>query len=330
MNCAPTFYPFKSRLIVNRLCTTVEIEVNDQTARQSAQRAAQFFDQAGLSRLVTKLYEKYIEVGQVGGQIVLQHCTAHERRDIASFLGKALSTNTTVKLRLADIEKALQHSFQCTLPDMLRASFPEREIVTRAEQRAMHAEHQARFHEALAALAAELPEDSRGRCWLKQGPHGLEWLFSRHKNTPGAEQERQLQQVRYVAHLLDQLPEPGAPERLALFAQRTSGDPHMLDPDRAAGRFLLLALSDLANDREESSYSLARSPQDREQALRLYGGAGLLVDMISSNVAVFNLAEAIYLNGMPDPLVQAAGNRVLLLPMRQLLEWKRLVPASAT
>ena len=299
--------------------------MNDQPARQNAQRAAQFFAQAGLSRLVTKLYEKYIEVGQVGGQIVLQHCTAHERRDIASFLGKALSTNTTVKLRLADIEKALQHSFQCSLPDMLRASFPEREIVTRAEQRAMHAEHQARFHEALAALAAELPEDSRGRCWLKQGPHGLEWLFSRHKNTPGAEQERQLQQVRYVAHLLDQLPKPEAPERLALFAQRTSGDPHMLDADRAAGRLFLLALHDLTKDRADS----ALSPQDRAQELRLYRDAGLLVDTISSSVAVFNLVGATYRDGTPDQLLQAAGGRVLLLPLRQLLDWRSAAPAQA-
>jgi uncharacterized protein (TIGR02679 family) len=102
----------------------------------------------------------------------------------------------------------------------------------------------------------------------------------------------------------------------------------MLDPDRAAGRLLLLALSDLANDREDASSSLTKSPQDRAQELRLYSGAGLLVDMISSSVAVFNLAGALYHNSTPDPLVQASGKRVLLLPMRQLLEWKRLVPAS--
>ncbi len=298
--------------------------MNDQPDLH-AQRAAQFFAQAGLSRLVTKLYEKYIEVGQVGGQIVLQDCTAHERRDIASFLGKPLSTNTTVKLRLAGIDKALLHSFQCTLPDMLRAYFPEREIVTRAEQRAIHAEHQAHFHEALAALAAELPEDSRGRCWLQQGPHGLEWLFSRYKNTTRAEQERQLQQVRYVAHLLDQLPKPEAPERLALFAQRTSGDPHMLDADRATGRLFLLALHDLTKDREDSTLS----PQDRAQELRLYRDAGLLVDTISSSVAVFNLVGATYRDGTPDQLLQAAGRRVLLLPLRQLLDWQSAAPTQA-
>ena len=45
-------------------------------------------------------------------------------------------------------------------------------------------------------------------------------------------------------------------------------------------------------------------------------------------MATFNLASAIYYNDTSDPLVQAAGKRVLLLPMRQLLEWKRLTPAS--
>jgi len=55
---------------------------------------------------------------------------------------------------------------------------------------------------------------------------------------------------------------------------------------------------------------------------------GLLVDTISSNVAVFNLADAIHVGGSPDPLLQVAGKRVLLLPLRQVLEWQRVVPAG--
>ena len=48
---------------------------------------------------------------------------------------------------------------------------------------------------------------------------------------------------------------------------------------------------------------------------------GLLVDTISSSVAVFNLAGALTRTGKADPLPRAAGARVLLLPQRQLLEW---------
>ena len=132
------------------------------------------------------------------------------------------------------------------------------------------------------------------------------------------EQQRQLKLAAYVASLLDQLPRPDAPERLALFAQRTSGDPHMLDAGRTAGRLFLLALGDLAK----------KDPADREQELLLYQEAGLLVDTISTNVAAYNLAGALYLDGTPDPLLPAAGPRVLLLPLRQLQEWKSVTASS--
>jgi len=323
--------------------------VNDQQTMQNAQKAVAFFTQAGLSRLVAKLYDKYIELGQAGGQIILQDCTPGERRDIASFLGKHLYSDTTIRVRLVDVEKALTHSFNCTLLDLLRAYYSDRELITRAEQRAMHTAHQAQFRSALASIAAELPEKSQGRYWLQQGLHGQEWLFSRYKNAPEDEQERQLNQVRYIANLLGQLPDPDTPERLALFAQRTSGDPHTLDPGRASGRLFLLVLGDLARmqrrDYDEGldllikhteeigeglpgvdTSSTSTSPQDRTQELRLYSSAGLLVDMISSNVAVFNLAGATYRDGTPDPLPQVAGERVLLLPLRQLLEWQSAIP----
>ena len=301
----------------------MEFEVSNRSGQHAGKKAAEFFTRPGLSRLAVKLYEKYIEVGQVGGQVILMDATVDERRDIASFLGKPLYADTRFKVRLKDVEKALEHSFRCTLPDMLRAHFPDKELVTRAQQRADHAIYQAHFRSALSSITAELPLESRGRYWMEQGTHGQEWLFSRYKNAKAEEQERQLQLVRYIAHLLNQLPQPDAPQRLALFAQRTSGDPHTLDLDRPAGRLLLLALNDLVQGASDT----AVAHFDREQALRLYGDAGLLIDTISSSVAVFNLASADYHNGDPDQLPVVAGRRVLLLPLSQLLEWGDVLPA---
>lgn len=300
-----------------------QVDRADRQAMQNAREAATFFSQPAYTRLVLKLYEKYIEIGQVGGQIILQDATADERRDIASFLGKRLYPDTTIKVRLADVEKALIHSFNCTLPAMLRAYYPDQALVTRSERRTSHAIHQAQFRSALTTIAAGLPEEARGRYWLAQGAHGQAWLYSRYKNAQLEEQERQLQLVRYIANLLNQLPQPDAPERLALFAQRTSGDPHALDPDKPAGRLFLLALNDLNHVARDASLTQL----DREQALRLYGEAGLLVDTISSSVAVFNLASAINYSGVPDPLPIVAGQRVLLLPLSQLLEWQHCSPS---
>ncbi|MBA2288407.1 MAG: TIGR02679 family protein [Ktedonobacteraceae bacterium] len=296
-------------------------------AAPDVQRAVVFFRQAGLSRLLEKLRTRYIQLGRVGGLVVLENSTPGERREIASLLGRPVQHEGDLKVKLAAFEAALLRSrFACTLPNLLSAFFPDKPLVTRPEQQAAHAAHQERFRTALNAIATELPEASYGRRWLQQGAHGQDWLFARSKNESDAEQERQLDLARYIASTLNQLPAPGTHERLALFAQRTSGDPHMLDPDRAAGRLFLLALGDLAQD--EAVLPAENTPQDRAQALRLYAYAGLLVDTLSSSVAAFNLVGATYLAGRADPLPEAAGPRVLLLPLRQMLAWRSAQPAS--
>ena len=299
-------------------------DVENEEAKLRVGKAVAFFKQAGLSRLLNLLREKYLQMGYVGGQVILEASTPGERRNIASFLGKPPYPDASVKIKPTDVEKALRYSFNCALPDVLNAFFPDQPLVTRSARRLAHAQHQAHFRVALASIVAELPEEARGCSWLMHGPHGLEWLFSRYKNAPSEEQEQQLTLVRHIVQVLDRLPSPGQPERLALFAQRTSGDPHALDPDRAAGRLFLLALSDLKSGPQQTVLPL----QNRTQTLRLYDDMGLLVDTISSNVAVFNLAGAISAGGSPDPLLQVAGKRVLLLPLRQVLDWQRVVAAG--
>ncbi len=300
--------------------------MSENASDEHVQRAVAFCTQAGLTRLLSLMRQKYIEVGQVGGQVVLNDSTALERRELASLLGKPpYPSEKPVRVRLIEFEKALLHSFGCTLPALLTAAFPNQPLITRKTAREATAEHQARFRAALTAIASALPEQARGRSWLQQGAHGGGWLFARYKNAPAEEQEQQLSLVSYIATILDQLPPSNQPERLALFAQRTSGDPHTLDANRAAGRLFLLALNDLA----DIAAGTSSMPQSRADELRLYTEAGLLVDTISSNVAAFNLTGAWEATGHFDPLLQAAGKRVLLLPLRQLLAWERVLAAGS-
>jgi uncharacterized protein (TIGR02679 family) len=299
--------------------------MSENASDENVQKAVTFCTQAGLTRLLSLMRQKYIEVGQVGGQVVLNDSTALERREIASLLGKPpYPPEKPLRVRLVDFEKALLHSFGCGLPALLTAAFPDQPLITRRTVREASAEHQARFRVALTAIASSLLEQARGRCWLQQGAHGGEWLFARYKNAPVEEQEQQLSLVSYIATILDQLPPSNQPERLALFAQRTSGDPHTLDANRATGRLFLLALNDLA----DMAAGTTSMPQSRADELRLYTEASLLVDTISSNVAVFNLVVAFDTTGKPDPLLQVAGKRVLLLPLRLLLTWERVLADS--
>jgi uncharacterized protein (TIGR02679 family) len=222
------------------------------------------------------------------------------------------------------MDNALRRSrFGCSLPELLTAFFPDQPLITRPQQRAAYASHQNQFRHALQTIAEAQTSETRGRQWLLQGQHGQEWLFARYKNASAEEQERQLATIDHVAALLNQLPDPTSPERLALFAQRTSGDPHSLDPGRPAGRLFLQALSDLAGE------SPALPSQGRVQELYLYQSVGLLVDTISSNVAAFHLAGATNIDGSPDPMIVVAGARILLLPLCQLLQWRTIASAAS-
>ncbi len=302
----------------------------------NVQRAVTFFVQAGLTRLLEKMREKYIEVSDVGGQVVIADSTVDERRALASFLGKAPFQTETIKVRLRDVDAALRQSgFACTLPDVLHAFLPEQLLITRKEQRAIHTTHQNDFLSALQTVISQVGEETRSYRWLTQGQHGVEWLYARNKNISKDEQEQQLRIVQRVAQALNALPSPEKPERLALFAQRISGNPHALDTNTSAGRLFLLALSDLTNtskhvqqDGNDHEEVASLPSQDRIQELRLYAGVGLRVDTISSHVAVFHLLEAIDHKGQIDALSYVSRNRVLVLPLRQIIEWQAIVPAQ--
>src|SRR6266568_148486 len=142
--------------------------MKDTSYAENVQRAVTFFRQANLERLLHKLREKYIEIGTVGGQIQIKDSTAHERREIASILEKPPYRDTTIRIKLSDIDNALQRSsFKCTLPELLAAFYPDQPLITRPQQRAARTSHQEQFQQALQAITAAQPDASRSQQWLQ-------------------------------------------------------------------------------------------------------------------------------------------------------------------
>jgi uncharacterized protein (TIGR02679 family) len=285
------------------------------------------------------LYEKYIEQGRAGGQVVLSHCLPEEQREIARFLGRSLPPSDTLTVRLVDFQQALaRSSFACDLPALLLALFPERPALTRPEQRERQLSHQQRFSAEIAALFEAQPAGSRGQDWLLHGRHGRDALVRQHKNEPEHVQQEFLTFLRGVLQGLAHLPGPASFQTLSHFALAVSGDPHFFDFDTASGRLFLSALADLhelagAENSNEQSEGEGPGPAGRTAAQDswrhlLYYEVGLLLDTISSTVAVFHLYEAQSHDGAVDACVAHAGARVLVLPLRQLLAWKKLWSAS--
>ena len=304
------------------------------------QKASAFFQQPAWVRLLEAIYKKYMDRG-ISGQVVLDQCTREEQREIARFLQRSLPATDRLSVRLADFQAALeQSSFACSLPDLLQALFPERPHVTRVQQRTQQTRLHQQFYADLDVLIDTLPADSRGKYWLLHGKHGKDALFRYHKNEARTAQEHLLRILQVIVEALDQLPAPSSFHSLAQFSLRISGDPHFLDATTGSGRLFLSALADLRSltaseatrrENEGASDVLDQEIQPTEQEHwrhLLYYEAGLLLDTVSSTVAVFHLRSAWNHTEQADPLIGAAGARVLVLPLRQLLAWKKLLPVS--
>ena len=301
---------------------------------QKIQYAVEFFQHPDRIRLLEALYQKYIVLGRIGGQVILRDSSYEERSEIASFLNKALPVQSDITVRLSDFQQALTTSkFACELPKLLMALFPDRPHITNPQRREQQSQSQAQFFDALTIIVQHAWQE-RGQRWLLEGLHGQEALFRRYKGASHQEQDQLLRALEMVVQALDQLPQPPNYERLAPFATRISGDPHFLDFNTFAGRLFYSALHDLAfleqrytSEPEDDSEDMQLANINTERLL-LYYDAGLLLDTISSTIAVYNLAGASDATGQPDALIAHAQRRVLILPLQQLLKWKIITAAS--
>jgi uncharacterized protein (TIGR02679 family) len=311
--------------------TTKRVE---HDSNPNIQQAVEFFRHPDRIRLLEALYQKYITLGRIGGQVTLRDCRLEERREIASFLNKAFPPQTAITVRLSDFQQALAASnFACDLPELLVALFPDRPHLTNPQRREQRNQAHAQFFDALTTITQQA-RPGGGQRWLLAGLHGQEALFRRYKNVSRQEQDQLLSILRMVVQALDHLPQPPTYERLAPFATRISGDPHFLDFNTFSGRLFYSALHDLALLEQRIPIEPEDEEQDIQRAnantqrLLLYYDAGLLLDTVSSTIAVYNLVQACDSTGQPDTMLTHAQQRILILPLHQLLKWKTLTAAS--
>src|SRR5207302_8055376 len=138
-----------------------------------------------------------------------------------------------------------------------------------------------------------------GQFWLLYGKHGKDTLFRQYKNESPGTQEQMLRMLQTVAEALNQLPISPSFQYVSHFALRVSGDPHFLDSNTVGGRLFLSALVDL---RALAASEISADTQAEDQQAGetqagdldhwrhlLYYDTGLLLDDISSTVAVFRL-----------------------------------------
>lgn len=214
-------------------------------------------------RLLAAARLKVRSLGGPRGNVDLPDLRPDERTAVEGLLGHRLRPGRTI-LSLTEIDAALRSSvFSCGLTEALEAYFDE-PLVTRADA-------EAQWQAWLAEIGRSLPASQPARLWFEAARDGRHPSHRLIKREYARDPTRAAALVLATLRALADLPaERRDGERLAVFANRLTGDPHAFDADHAAGRLLLSALG------------------GGERRLVL-AGAGLAADGISSTVAAVGL-----------------------------------------
>lgn len=278
--------------------------------------------------LFGKMADKYRSLGHFGGTVRLSGLDTEDCRHLGGFLKKDYEGQKTVTISAAALEKALAESRFADLAweDILRGDFGS-ELTGRKEQKLLEDAERERFFAEIIGMEPESP----GSLWLGQvlqeKKEGYLLLIKHYREQPEILRGSLLVLLRAIPELPVLAAGGGvfSHELLAVFAARTTGDPHFFDTGKPGEQLLMCFLrSGLWESlvQERSDFSVPRFsgrggedgegfaervdiqnravPADfkAEERAALFYRAGLLKDELSNHVLVYGIG-AVEKDGRP-------------------------------
>ncbi|MEC1714444.1 TIGR02679 family protein [Schinkia azotoformans] len=281
-----------------------------------------FRNEPGFIKLFILFKEKYRSLGRVGGTVSILSFTEEEMEAIAGFMGlPAYGLLEKGKVALLDFEKALLHtSFADFSLIQLMEEVLGETILTKNEEHEFDREKTNDFFNTLQTV---LPEGIWWWDWIKSKQPDTRWIWSLYKQNSNQLMEYLLNVFRAFL----ELPKNNSFERLPLFAQRTTGNPHYFDQDQTAGKLLIhcMYVDQLQNDGGILEQGM---PKSSEEVNELFAQYGLMKDDLWSFVTCNGLLAEDE-NGI-HPVWQAASstNTVLNVPIKELLKVNKIRPVN--
>ncbi|MEC1721658.1 TIGR02679 family protein [Schinkia azotoformans] len=281
-----------------------------------------FRNEPGFIKLFILFKEKYRSLGRVGGTVSIRSFTEGEMESIAGFMGlPAYDLLEKGKVALLDFEKALLHTpFADYSLIQLMEGVLEETILTKNEE---HEFNREKTRDFFNVLKTTLPEGDWWWSWIESKQPDTRWIWSLYKQNS----DQLMEYLRNVYQAFHELPKDNSFERLPLFAQRTTGNPHYFDRDQTAGKLLIhcMYVDQLQNDGGMGMLEQGM-PKSSEEVNELFAQYGLMKDDLWSFVTCSGLLAEDE-NGI-HPVWQAASatNTVLNVPIKELLKVNKIRP----
>ena len=268
------------------------------------------FEHKAFVKLFQLFKKKYYSLGAMRGTISLKDFTAEEIEEIAGFLGVPvvhLARKGSLSLKQFEEQLATSAFANISLVELVEAVLKEK-LQTKEQALAEKNTAEADFVARLCDILVDCPR----------------WFAQIEKRTSDSRfiwqlQESVLPEIERVAQAVLQRLDENVFERLPIFAQRTTGNPHAFDANTLAGKLLVHAAFSLSE--EEVAF-----PRTTEERVDLLATLQIVQDDLWNFVTCQGFHG--YLGDTVHPVWQAAVETcsALNMPMRELLKVTRVEP----
>jgi uncharacterized protein (TIGR02679 family) len=283
------------------------------------ERVQVFREEPGFLKLFSLFKEKYRSLGRIGGTVSIKSFSNTEVDSIAGFLGQSVDVLLQKgNVALVAFEKELSQTgfADYTLIQLLEEVLEET-IITKLEENSLEEEKEKIFFEDLRLT---YPDGSWWWDWIQSKPPDSRWIWALYWQNS----DDLMEKLHVVFNAFQNLPCNNSKyERLPLFSQRITGNPHFFDTNQLPGRLLSYCMQ---VDQQLNGMRDPGMPKTTEELNDLLSRYGLMRDDLWSFVSCSGLL-AEWETGI-HPVWQAAANSgtVLNVPIKELLKIKRIWP----
>lgn len=281
------------------------------------QAAVHFFkNEQGYNKLFKLFRKKYESLGRVGGTIPVTSFSETELNVIGAFFGKSagqLQEKGNVSMRAFEMQ--LQETrFAVDLLSLLGSYFGENIVSKKVQEQERQASLHVFFYEIKSSVA---PVIAFWIDYLLENRGDGRWIIQM------AEKDEVAISKMFTAlnHAYTSL--PTSPERLPMFSQRITGDPHAFDGDEDLGKMWLHLLAVAQAYRTQIP---VQHPVSTEDVNALYESFHIYRDDLLNFVTCANLVASDEAGEHPVWKAAAQKHTVQIVPIRELLPLKHLRP----
>lgn len=258
-----------------------------ESKQELLQKCLEYFKKRPVyKKLFEKMNEKYESLGHVGGKVVLTGLSSVEKAQLGGFLQKDYTENKSITISAEAFQTCLSTSkfAGISLEELLKSYFG-RELVIKKEERKKENEKKDLFFKHILDEC----EGNYSFQWLKntleEHTKGYEILIQQYNSDP----EKLYGILKTVLSVAEKaLTEKEKnfiveKELLAVFAAKTTGDPHYFDRGTTAEKLLLVVLSTYLEEEKDEELSLS------ERQNQIFYRAGILKDDVSNDTLVYGV-----------------------------------------